>query len=74
MASLRSVLLRSIETGGSSISDFIAPDGADGSYQDERWVYARAGRPCLRCRTPIRRTTLGQRTAHFCPHCQRLFV
>ena len=71
MASLRSVLLRSIETGGSSISDFIAPDGADGDYQDERWVYARAGKPCLRCKTPIRRTTLSQRTSHFCPRCQR---
>ncbi|MHA7839942.1 MAG: bifunctional DNA-formamidopyrimidine glycosylase/DNA-(apurinic or apyrimidinic site) lyase, partial [bacterium] len=39
--SLRSVLARSIETGGSSISDYVAPDGADGGYQDERRVYGR---------------------------------
>jgi formamidopyrimidine-DNA glycosylase len=69
-AGLRSVLRRSIETGGSSISDFIAPDGADGSYQDERRVYARAGEPCPVCSTPIRRTVLGQRSTHFCPRCQ----
>jgi formamidopyrimidine-DNA glycosylase len=65
------VLLRSIETGGSSISDFVAPDGGDGAYQDERRVYARGGEPCLECGTPIRRTQLGQRSTHFCARCQR---
>lgn len=68
---LRAVLERSIETGGSSISDFIAPDGADGAYQDERRVYARAGEPCLRCGTTVRRIVLSQRGTHFCPRCQR---
>jgi formamidopyrimidine-DNA glycosylase len=70
-AALRGVLLRSIETGGSSISDYVAPDGADGAYQDERHVYARAGEPCTRCAAPIRRVVIGQRSAHYCPRCQR---
>jgi formamidopyrimidine-DNA glycosylase len=65
------VLLRSIETGGSSISDYIAPDGADGAYQDERRVYARTGEPCLVCGTMVKRIVLGQRSAHYCPSCQR---
>jgi formamidopyrimidine-DNA glycosylase len=68
---LRRVLLRSIETGGSSISDYIAPDGADGAYQDERRVYARTGEPCPSCFTPVKRIVLGQRSAHYCPRCQR---
>jgi len=68
---MRRVMLRSIETGGSSISDYVAPDGADGGYQDERQVYARAGAPCPGCGTPIRRIVLGQRSAHYCPRCQR---
>jgi formamidopyrimidine-DNA glycosylase len=67
---LRRVLRRSIATGGSSISDFVGPDGRDGAYQAERRVYARAGEPCPRCSTPIRRTVLGQRSAHYCPSCQ----
>jgi formamidopyrimidine-DNA glycosylase len=71
VAGLHRVLLRSIETGGSSISDFIAPNGDDGAYQDERRVYARTGEPCPTCGTPIRRTSLGQRSTHFCPRCQR---
>ena len=70
-AALRRVLARSIETGGSSISDYVAPDGADGAYQDERRVYDRAGAPCLVCGTPIRRRVIGARSSHYCPRCQR---
>jgi len=71
VSGLQRVLLRSIETGGSSISDFVAPDGADGAYQDERRVYARRGEPCLDCGKPIRRITLGGRSTHYCPGCQK---
>ncbi len=67
---LRAVLERSIETGGSSISDFVGPDGRDGAYQDERCVYARKGEPCSRCGTPIARKLIGQRASHYCPLCQ----
>jgi formamidopyrimidine-DNA glycosylase len=67
----RRVMLRSIETGGSSISDYVAPDGSDGAYQDERKVYARTGEPCSSCGASIRRVVLGQRSAHYCPRCQR---
>lgn len=65
------VLLRSIETGGSSISDFIAPDGQDGQFQNERKVYAREGEACGTCSTTIVRIVIGQRSSHYCPRCQR---
>jgi len=68
---LQRVMRRSIATGGSSISDYVAPDGSDGGYQDERQVYARQGEPCRRCGTPIRRKVIGQRSAHYCPACQK---
>jgi formamidopyrimidine-DNA glycosylase len=68
---LRRVMLRSIETGGSSISDYVAPDGSDGAYQDERRVYAREGEACPACGAKIRRSVLGARSAHWCPGCQR---
>jgi formamidopyrimidine-DNA glycosylase len=68
---LRCVMLRSIETGGSSISDYVAPDGSDGAYQDERRVYAREGEACAACGRTVRRVVLGQRSAHWCPGCQR---
>ena len=68
---VRSVLHRSIETGGSSIRDYVAPDGADGSFQDERRVYARAGAECRVCGARIRRILVAQRGTHYCPTCQR---
>jgi formamidopyrimidine-DNA glycosylase len=68
---LKRVLLRSIETGGSSISDYVAPDGSDGAYQKERRVYAREGEPCGQCGEIIRRIVVGQRSAHYCAGCQR---
>jgi endonuclease-8 len=38
----------------------------------ERWVYRRTGRPCRRCRTPIKSRGQGEqsRTAYWCPTCQ----
>src|SRR5215510_2286033 len=71
MAGLQRVLERSIETGGSSISDYVAPDGQDGGYQDERCVYGRKGEPCPRCASPIARIVIGQRAAHYCRRCQK---
>lgn len=65
------VLERSIATGGSSISDFVAPDGSDGQFQKERRVYAREGEGCYACTTQIVRTVIGQRSSHYCPRCQR---
>ncbi len=70
-AGFHQVMTRSIETGGSSISDYIAPDGSDGSYQDERRVYSRTGEPCLSCGEAIRRKVIGQRSSHYCPACQK---
>jgi formamidopyrimidine-DNA glycosylase len=70
-AAIRRVLRRSIATGGSSISDYVQPDGSAGAYQDERRVYGREREPCPRCRARIRRRLIGQRSAHFCPRCQR---
>lgn len=69
-AAIKKVLLRSIETGGSSISDYVQPDGSDGGYQDERCVYARTGEPCLVCGAAIQRILIGARSTHYCAHCQ----
>ncbi len=40
--------------------------------RSDRWVYRRAGRPCRRCGTPVRSTSLGHppRRLYWCPRCQ----
>ncbi len=68
---VRAVLRRSIETGGSSIRDYVTPDGSDGAFQDERNVYARTDGECHVCGARIRRRVIAQRSTHFCPACQR---
>ena len=68
---LRKVLLAAIDKGGSTISDFRHPDGGVGGYQQSHRVYGKEGEPCPRCKTPIVRVVIAQRSSHFCPKCQR---
>ncbi len=71
VAAAQKVMRRSIRTGGSSISDYVNPDGSDGGYQHERRVYGREGEACPVCGAAIVRTVIAQRSSHFCPTCQR---
>ncbi len=64
---IRAALNDGIHHNGAAI-DWVYPDG---NYQHFFRVYGRTGKPCRRCRTPIERTLVGQRSTHFCPHCQR---
>ena len=45
--------------------------GMAGEFQLQARVYGRAGSPCVRCGTTIRRIVQGQRATFFCPGCQR---
>jgi formamidopyrimidine-DNA glycosylase len=67
---LRRVLEAAIVAGGSTISDFRHPDGGIGGYQQNHRVYGREGEPCPRCKSPIERVVIAQRSTHFCAQCQ----
>jgi formamidopyrimidine-DNA glycosylase len=69
--SIRAVLLESIASGGSSISDYVDSAGRSGSFQSLHRVYGKEGEPCLACGAPIRRILVAQRGTHFCPRCQK---
>ena len=68
---LRTVLRKGIERQGSTLRDYVTPDGEGGAMQDEFHVYGRLGEPCDRCGRPIERIVVGGRGTWFCPHCQR---
>jgi formamidopyrimidine-DNA glycosylase len=68
---IREVLLESIETGGSSVSDYVDSEGRRGSFQLRHRVYGKEGEPCPVCSRPIQRILVAQRGTHFCPHCQK---
>lgn len=71
LAAVRTVLSRALALGGSTLRDFSDAHGVSGAYQSQAAVYGRAGLPCLRCGTPVRRVQQFQRSTYFCPTCQR---
>ena len=70
---VKRVLERAIRDGGSTLSDggYTDAEGNAGGFQTRMAVYDRAGEPCRRCAAPIRHRLVGQRSAYFCPVCQR---
>jgi formamidopyrimidine-DNA glycosylase len=68
---LREILEKAIVLRGSTIADFLDAEGEPGEYQQHHRAYGREGKPCYRCRTPIRRMIVAGRSSYFCPVCQR---
>ncbi len=66
------VLQTSIESGGTTFSNFLSVMGVNGNYGSAAWVYGRTGEPCRVCGTAIQRLKLAGRSSHFCPECQQL--
>ena len=65
------VMRRSIDSGGSTMKDYVKPDGTRGNYLDKfAQVFRRDGEPCLKCGTTILKTRVAGRGTHYCPHCQ----
>ncbi|HUY83977.1 MAG TPA: bifunctional DNA-formamidopyrimidine glycosylase/DNA-(apurinic or apyrimidinic site) lyase [Steroidobacteraceae bacterium] len=71
VAAVKAVLAEAIRIGGTTLRDYVDAAGELGRFQQELLVYERAGAPCRRCATPIRRRVLGQRATYWCPRCQR---
>lgn len=67
---IRKVLGDSITQGGTTLRDFINPEGKPGYFRQSLRVYDREGAPCLRCDQPIKSVVLGGRSTFFCPSCQ----
>jgi formamidopyrimidine-DNA glycosylase len=68
---IKDTLRAAIRAGGSSLRNFVGSDGVAGCFQLRTRVYERAGKPCRRCGTPVRRLVQGQRSTYYCPSCQR---
>jgi formamidopyrimidine-DNA glycosylase len=67
---VKTVLERSIASGGSTLRDYSDSDGVNGKYQHEAFVYGRQGQRCRTCGELIERIRIAGRSSHYCPHCQ----
>ncbi len=68
---VKAILGHAIERGGTTLRDFLRPDGEPGYFEQELQVYGRAGEPCRVCGAPVASVRLGQRSSLYCPRCQR---
>ncbi|HYL91756.1 MAG TPA: bifunctional DNA-formamidopyrimidine glycosylase/DNA-(apurinic or apyrimidinic site) lyase [Alphaproteobacteria bacterium] len=71
LAALQRVLREAIAAGGSSVSDYVDADGEEGFFQLRHRAYGREGKPCLKCKTRIKKITVAGRGTHYCPKCQK---
>jgi formamidopyrimidine-DNA glycosylase len=70
-AAVKAILAHAIRRGGTTLRDFISPDGAPGYFEQELFVYGREGEPCKVCGQPLRGRRLGNRATAWCRTCQR---
>jgi formamidopyrimidine-DNA glycosylase len=69
---VREVLTDAIAAGGSSLRDFVHPDGELGDFAIHYAVYGREGLACPGgCGGTVRRIVQGGRSTFYCPACQR---
>jgi formamidopyrimidine-DNA glycosylase len=73
---IRATLTEAIAAGGSSLRDYVQPDGELGYFQHAWKVYGREGERCEACPGPpgcagIRRLVQSGRSSFYCPRLQR---
>ncbi|WP_085246927.1 bifunctional DNA-formamidopyrimidine glycosylase/DNA-(apurinic or apyrimidinic site) lyase [Gilliamella mensalis] len=71
VASIKQVLTKSIEQGGTTLKDFLQSNGKPGYFAQELQVYGRGGEQCLSCGTEIKSQKIGQRNTFYCEYCQK---
>jgi len=70
-ATIQKVLREGIRSRGSSIDNYVNGRGNPGAYHLRLKVYGREGKPCVKCKTKIKKINLGGRGTCFCPKCQK---
>ncbi len=67
---IKAVLAEAIAAGGSTIRDYVQPDGELGYFAKDWRVYGREGQPCA-CGGAVERFAQGGRSTWWCPKCQK---
>tara|TARA_B100000029_G_scaffold107677_1_gene98811 strand:+ start:844 stop:1653 length:810 start_codon:yes stop_codon:yes gene_type:complete len=67
--STKKILRKAIKFGGSSINDYVSPDGTLGNFQNNFKVYGREGQKIKGCE--IKKEVLYGRSTFFCPKIQK---
>lgn len=65
------VLKDAINSGGSTLRDYVRSDGDVGGFQHKFKVYGRKGMSCFMCNNVIGMVRIGGRSTFFCSKCQK---
>lgn len=68
---LRTVLEEAIQARGTTLNDYRDAQGEAGGFQFRLRVYGREGESCGECGGRVERIVLSNRSAFFCPKCQK---
>lgn len=72
VTAIRDTLRAAIDSGGSSLRDYLQPGGDAGQFQHHFHVYDRAGQPCQNCGEKIHHAVQAARSTYWCPRCQAM--
>ena len=68
---IRRIMKLAIDSGGSTMKDYVKADGTRGDYLDKfAKVFRKEGKKCDRCGSEILKTKVAGRGTHYCPICQ----
>jgi formamidopyrimidine-DNA glycosylase len=70
-ATIPTLLSDAIRWCGTSFSDYRDADDKSGEFQNHLRVYDREGDQCRSCPAVIKRVAIGNRSAFYCPACQK---
>lgn len=68
---IKKILTQAIESGGSSISDFVHATGKSGGFQNTFRVYDRKNQKCYVCQQNVKAAVIGGRSTFWCSKCQK---
>jgi formamidopyrimidine-DNA glycosylase len=68
---VKQVLAAAIKIGGTTLRDYVDPEGSPGYFRQKLFVYERAGNACRVCKSTVKQFAQGQRSTYWCSTCQR---
>jgi len=70
--SIRYIIKKSVDYGGTTFLTFRGPEGKKGEFWKKLQVFRKTGEPCPHCNKPITRIIIGQRSTHLCENKQKM--
>jgi formamidopyrimidine-DNA glycosylase len=68
--SIKAILRKAIDAGGTTLKDFYSADGNAGYFKIKLNVYDRENKECKKCDELIKKITQNQRATYYCSKCQ----